>query len=173
MNKINKIKEKVEKNTEANVYNLNNSYLTSDEKIDVESWFQLPGNVMTYIFYIVAIWSTYESLSWLWIIGIPIILNIIIGIFNWYLYNRKIIRILGLTLFHPYVVGFLGIIAGIFLFLKSQILLAVVSVFAGIFSFFFLEVHILLYSLLAGKYHMHPKYVFFKRFYGRKFPFEN
>jgi len=128
---------------------------------------------MTYVFYAVAIWSTYESLSWLWIIGIPIILNIIIGIFNWYFYNKKIVRILGLTLFHPYVIGFFGIIVGIFLFLKSQILLAIISAFVGVFSFFFLEVHILLYSLLAGKYHMHPKYVFFKRFYEHKFPFEN
>jgi hypothetical protein len=159
MNETNKTKEG---QTEAVFYNLNNVYLTPNEKIDVESWFQAPGNVMTYIFYVLAIWSAYNTLSWLVIIGISVLINIIVGILNWYIYNKKIIRILGLTLFHPYVVGFFGIIVGTFLFSKSHIILAIISVLVGIFGFLFLEVHIFIYSILAKKYHMHPKYTLFK-----------
>jgi hypothetical protein len=30
----------------------------------------------------------------------------------------------------------------------------------------------LLYSILAQRYGMHPKFAFFKMYYGRRFPFE-
>jgi len=39
LEEMNKIKKEIEKNTEAKFYNLNNTYLTPNEKIDVEVGF--------------------------------------------------------------------------------------------------------------------------------------
>jgi len=158
---------------EGKFYKLDNSYITQDEKIVVESWFQLPGNVMVYAFWAMAVFSVFYTIPLAYIIGIPIFINIITGFINWHFYKNRLIRILGLSLFHPFVTGAIGIGVGIFLFLRDELLLAGISIFTGIFGFLFLELSIFLYSLLARKYNLHPKYVFAKKRFGHVFPFEN
>ena len=158
--------------SEGIIYKLDNPYLTQDEKVAVESWFQLPGNVMVYAFWIMAISSVFYTISFIFIIGIPILLNLGIGFINWNFYNRKLTTILGLSIFHPYVTAVIGIGVAVLLFMNGVLLLAVISAFVGIFSFLFLELHITLYSFLAQKYNMNSKYVFAKKEFGHTFPFE-
>ncbi|MDP3934933.1 MAG: hypothetical protein Q8Q46_01805, partial [Candidatus Giovannonibacteria bacterium] len=107
-----------------------------------------------------------------YIIGISIAINVIVGIINWYFYNRKLAIMLGLSLFHPFVTALVGIGVAIYLFINGALLLATISAFVGIFSFLFLELHIILYSFFAQKYKMHPKYAFAKREFGHVFSFE-
>lgn len=157
---------------DANVYSLNNTYLSPAEKQEVELWFQLPGNVMLYAFIITAVYSIYYPLSWSKIIGISLVVNIIIGILNWYFYNKKFIYNLYLTILHSWILYLVGIGAAIFLFFKGEIILAIISLVAPFGLLAFAEPHLFFYSLLAKKYKMHPKFAFFKKEYGHKFPFE-
>jgi len=159
--------------TDRITYRLDNHYLNQDEKVLVESWFQLPGNIMEYTFWIMAVFSVFYPISFVYIFGVSIAVNIIVGLINWYFYNKKLTIVLGLSLFHPFVTAVVGIGVAIYLFINDTLLLAGISVFVGIFSFLFLELHILLYSFLAQKYKMHPKYVFAKKQFGHTFPFEN
>ena len=159
-------------NIESKIYDLNNSFLSLNEKIQIESWFQLPGNVMVYAFWIISILSIFYPISLFYIFSISVIFNIVVGFINWYFYNRKLVTTLGLSIFHPYVETVIGIVVAIFLFINGALLLAVVSLFVGNFGFLLLELHIVLYSFLARKYGIHPKYVFAKKQFARKFPFE-
>lgn len=84
----------------AKVYSLNNLYLTPQEKQEVELWYQLPGNVMLYAFVITAIYSIFNPLPWKEIIGIPLVANIIVGIWNWYFYKKNFVYKLYLTILH-------------------------------------------------------------------------
>lgn len=171
-----KIKQEITKKSanyaEANIYLLNNNYLNPAEKQEVELWSQLPGNIMLYAFVIVAIYSVYNSLSWGKIIGIPLVVNIVSGILNWYFYNKRLTYNLYLTVFHSWTLYLVGIGAAIFLFFKGAITLAIISLLAPFGLLAFAEPHIFLYSILAKKYKMHPKFAFFKREYGYTFPFE-
>ncbi|MDP3043467.1 MAG: hypothetical protein Q8N21_03620 [bacterium] len=158
--------------TEANVYSLNNTYLNSAEKQEVELWFQLPGNIMFYTFIIVAIYSIYNPLAWSKIISTPIVVNIIIGILNWYYYNKKLTYNLYLTILHGWVLYLVGIGSAIFLFFQGAIILGIISLVYPFGLLSFAELHMIVYSILSKKYGMHPKFAFFKKEYGYKFPFE-
>jgi hypothetical protein len=89
-----KLREKIYQmaaaHAEATVYTLENTYLSKEEKTEVELWFQLPGNMMVYSYLIVVTWSAaYGQLNWSIIIGIPVVVNIIVGLLNWH-FNNKI-----------------------------------------------------------------------------------
>lgn len=127
---------------------------------------------MLYAFVITAIYSVYNSLPWSKIIGIPLVANVIIGILNWYLYNKKLTYLLHLTVLHSWTLFLVGIGTAIFLFFKGAIILAIISLLAPFGLLAFAEPHLFFYNMLAKKYKMHPKFAFFKKEYGYKFPFE-
>ncbi|MBI2674697.1 MAG: hypothetical protein HYX22_03110 [Candidatus Yanofskybacteria bacterium] len=157
----------------ANVYSLNNSYLTAEEKQEVELWFQLPGNVMLYAFVITAIWSVVVvPLSWNLIIGIPLGVNVAIGLLNWYFYKKNLVYILYLTVLHSWTLYLVGFGTAVFLFFKGVIVLATISLVAPFGLLAIVEPSIYFYSILAKKYRMHPKFAFFKKEYKHTFPFE-
>jgi len=167
------IARKAAARAEANVYSLNNSYLTPEEKQEVELWIQLPGNVMLYAFVITAIWSVVvEPLSWSLIIGIPLGVNVIVGLLNWYFYKKNLVYKLYLTFLHSWILYLVGFGAAAFLFFKGAIVLAIISLVAPFGLLALVEPSIYFYSILAKKYQMHPKFAFFKKEYGREFPFE-
>lgn len=168
----NEIEKKAFNRAEANVYSLNNSYLNIAEKREVELWFQLPGEIMFYTIIIASIYSVYNPLSLMKILVISILINIVVGILNWYFYNKKLTLFLYLTIFHSYILYLVGIIAGIFLFFKGLIILGIISILYPFGPLSFIELHMLAYSILAKKYRMHPKFAFFKKEYGKSFPFE-
>ncbi len=157
----------------ANVYSLNNTYLNPAEKQEVELWFQLPGNIMLYAFVITAIWSVVvEPLSWSKIIGIPLAINVIVGLLNWYFYKKNLVYKLYLTFLHSWVLYLVGFGAAAFLFYKGAVALAIISLVAPFGLLAIVEPSIYFYSILAKKYRMHPKFAFFKKEYSRTFPFE-
>jgi len=166
------IKQQAKCHADANIYLLDNTYLTIEEKVEVETWYQFPGDLMNYVFFCLAVLSVYKTLPWYYIIGIPLFCNVIFGFINWHVYIKPIVYHLGITLFHGWIEPIIGIIIGIFLIVKGSYLWGVVAVFLpfGIFAVF--EPSIMLYTLLARKYKMHPKYAFFKKEYAYKFPFE-
>jgi len=167
------IYKKAAAHAEATVYTLGNTYLSKEDKTEVELWFQLPGNVMLYAFVIVAIWSVVVGpLPWSKIIGIPLAVNVIVGLLNWYFYNKNFVYKLYLTFLHSWTLYLVGFGAAAFLFFKEAIALAIISLVAPFGLLAFAEPHLFFYSTLAKKYGMHPKYAFFKRFYGYEFPFE-
>ena len=157
---------------EAMVYSLNNSYLNSAEKQEVELWYQLPGNVMLWAFVITAIYSVYNRLPWSEIIGIPLLANVVVGVWNWYFYKKNFVYKLYLAVLHSWVLYLIGFDAAVFLFLKGSVALAIISVIAPFGLLAIVEPSIYLYFILAQKYRMHPKFAFFKKEYGRTFPFE-
>jgi len=169
------IHQKAAAYAEATVYTLGNTYLSQEKKTEVELWFQLPGNVMRYSFVIVAIWSVVVGpLPWSKIIGIPLAVNVIVGLLNWHFYNKNFVYKLYLTFLHSWILYLVGFGAAAFLFFKGAIALAIISLalVAPFGLLAFAEPHLFFYSILAKKYRMHPKYAFFKRFYGYEFPFE-
>lgn len=157
---------------EANVYSLNNPYLTPDEKQEVEMWYQLPGNVMALTFFITAILSVFYSFSWKFVIGIPISINVLIGIINWFFYKKQLVYSLYLTVLHSWILYLAGFGTSAFLFFKGSYIFAIIALLAPFGIFAFAELHLFFYSVFARKYRMHPKYVFFKREYNYTFPFE-
>lgn len=158
---------------DANIYLLNNSYLTLDEKQEVEFWFQLPGDIMLYAFLIIAVWSaTIKHLSWGTIIGIPLAVNVAVCLVNWYFYNKNLVYKLYLTFLHRLILYLVSFGVAVFLFFKGAILLAIISLVTPFGLFVFFEPSNYLYPILSTKYRMHPKFAFFKKEYGRSFPFE-
>jgi len=167
------IARKAAAHAEANVYSLNNSYLTAEEKQEVELWFQLPGNVMLYAFVITAIWSVVVApLSWSLIIGIPLGVNVIVGLLNWYFYKKNLVYKLYLTFLYSWILYLVSFGAAAFLFFKGAIVLAIISLVAPFGLLAIVEPSIYFYSILAKKHRMHPKFAFFKKEYGHTFPFE-
>jgi hypothetical protein len=168
-----KIYESAAAHANATVYAMGNTYLSQEEKTEVELWFQLPGNVMFYAYVVVAIWSVaVEPLGWSKIIGMPLAVNIIAGLLNWHFYNKNFVYKLYLTCLHSWVLYLIGFGAAGFLFFKGEIILAIISLVGPFGLLSFAELHLYFYSTLAKKYRMHPKYAFFKRFYRHQFPFE-
>jgi hypothetical protein len=166
------IEQVVNDHTNANVYTLNNLYLTPAEKGDVEMWYQLPGDIMFITFVLTAIYSTYNPLPWSEIIGIPLVVNVLVGIWCWCFYSKKVVMCLYLTILNGWISYIIGIVAAIFFFTQGAIIFATISLIMPFGLLVFMEPHIYFYSILAQKYRMHPKYVFFKKEYGYKFPFE-
>ena len=91
------IQQHAAKAAEAKVYSLNNTYLTEVEKVEVEEWYQLPGQCLTLAFLVVALWSVQEPASWWQLIGIPISVNLIAGRINWFAYSRTVVSALSRT----------------------------------------------------------------------------
>lgn len=161
------------KNIEGQIYNLNNQYLSKEEKQEVELWFQLPSEFTSISFYIMAILWVVYGFSWIYIVIIPLSFNIVIAIFNWFFYNKRLTYILYLTFLHSVVGYIFGFGTAIFLFINHSYVLMVISLLFPFGIPSLIEPSILLiYPILSRKYGVHPKYAFFKRIYGYTFPFE-
>ncbi|MDP3303613.1 MAG: hypothetical protein Q8S46_05625 [Methylotenera sp.] len=158
--------------TEALIYTLNNPYLTAYQKTEVELWFQLPIHIALITFFVCAIYSIYVPLPWYLLLGIPIAVNLVSGAILWATYHQKLVFAFYLTLTHNWMLWILTLISASWLAVTGHYKLAIMVILLKLILSAFLGWHIILYTVLARKYHMHPKYSFFKRFYAHKFPFE-
>jgi hypothetical protein len=161
------------KAAEATVYSLNNPYLNEQQKLQVEMWYQLPFELSTLAFLVSCVLYVLQDLSWLHLLAIPIGTDLISGIYLWFFYNRKVVLLAYATLANKMFqwIAVLAVVA--FLVWTGEYLLAaaVVGVKIG-FSLLF-GAHMILFGVQAQqKYRMHPKYAFFKKYYGITFPFE-
>lgn len=173
---MNMTREQIEfeaaRRTEANVYSLNNRYLSEGEKLETEIWYQSPGDFMLYTFAGLSLLSVWRSVHWSVLIGVPVIVNLLVGLMNWFIYPRRLLWGLYLTVFHNLVQWIVLLsVAGYLLYEGHYWLAAVVFLWkVGILSIF--ELHMIMFAFLSRPYGMHPKYAFYKRQYGRSYPFE-
>jgi tetratricopeptide (TPR) repeat protein len=72
--------EQAMKIVEAQIYSLNNPYLSPEEKLEVARWYSLPTELMTYTFLATAIYTTNQPLSWFYLLGIPLAVNLVSGL---------------------------------------------------------------------------------------------
>lgn len=157
---------------EAEVYTLDNRYLTQDQKTEVECWYQFPSACTVFVFLVLAMMSPGPSISWRIVIGVPLAINAAVGLLNWYLYPRRLVYVCSLSLFHPWVLTLIALVVAAYLFYVNAYVLAVIAFIAPLGLLSIAEPHMWLYAFLARRYGMHPKYAFFKRFYDVTFPFE-
>jgi hypothetical protein len=157
---------------EANVYSLTNQHLSNSEKLETEIWFQSPGDFMLYTFAALALINSWYPTHWAVMVGVPVIVNLLAGLINWFLYPQRLLWILYLTAFHNLVQWILLLAASGFLLYAGHFWLAGAILLwkLGILSIF--ELHMVLFAFLSKPYEMHPKYAFYKRQYARQYPFE-
>jgi hypothetical protein len=170
MKKIDSIKE-LNNYVEANVYYSNNPYLNASEKLEVAMWFALPSVLTSYSLLAVSIYSVNYSLNWFYLFGIPITVNLVSGLINWFFYSKKLNILLGVTVLNGGLLFIIQIAGIIFLVSKSAYILVIL-----LNNPFFnpLQPHLYFYFYLLNKrYKIHGYYAFFKRFYKYRFPFEN
>jgi hypothetical protein len=169
MKKIDSIKE-LNNFVEANVYYSDNPYLNANEKLEVAMWVALPSVLTSYSLLATSIYSVNYPLNWFYLFGIPITVNLISGLINWFFYSRILNIFLGMTILNGGLLFIIQIAGIIFLVSKSAYILAV------LLNPFFnpLQPHLYFYFYFSNKrYKIHAYYAFFKRFYKYRFPFEN
>lgn len=80
------IKDYIEKESErfatSHAYQLDNPYLTQSEKMEVELWFQFPETIMFISLCACMLYSVYNPISLKLIIGIPMLIDLIVGLIN-------------------------------------------------------------------------------------------
>ncbi|MBP6302198.1 MAG: hypothetical protein KBB37_02795 [Bacteroidia bacterium] len=171
-----KIQEYIDKESTrfatANIYRLDNIYLTHQQKIEVEHWYQLPMKIMFVTLCICMLYSTYDALALKWIIGIPIILDLMIGLLNWSINIKKVYTTFFLTIGNNFVLWGLTLVTMGFLIYNGKYFYAVLVLIGQFGLISILSPSLYVYTILSKKYKMHPKWVFFKRFYSMYFPFE-
>jgi hypothetical protein len=158
--------------TEANIYSLNNRYLSEAEKLETEIWYQSPGDVMLYAFAILSVLSIRYPIHWPVLIGVPVLINLLMGTINWFFYSRRVLWLLYLTILHNLVQWLLLLAAAGFLLYTGHFWLAGAILLWKIGILIIFELHMILFTFLTKSYGMHPKYAFHKRQYGRRYPFE-
>jgi hypothetical protein len=173
---IDKMRERIHKKAiacaEAQVYSIDNPYLSRADKVEVELWYQFPMHVSLITMLACLVYSSYYPLSWYWIVGIPLIANCIFGILNWANYNRKFLFGIYLSVCHHWSLWLLTLVSIVLMVVNGAYTKAVIAICLQLFLIVFVTPHILIYSILSRRYQMHPKYAFFKRVYGYEFPFE-
>jgi hypothetical protein len=157
---------------EASVYSMNNNYLDPQEKTEVELWFQLPIHLARLAFLTCAVYSIYRPLPWFILVGVPIGVDLFAGAILWAVYHPKVVFAFYIVFAHNWTLWILTLVAAVWLALSHNYLLAAFVFLAKLVFSVVFGWHMLLYSMLSHRYAMHPKYVFFKKFYGRTFPFE-
>jgi hypothetical protein len=172
-----KFKEYVEKESTryatAKVYQLDNPYLIESEKIEVELWFQFPGNVLFVALCGTMIYSTFNQLSLKLVIGIPLLIELLVGVLNWRFYLKKTIKTC-FFIFGNHIVQWGLTISTIAILTYHGHYWYSAIILAGKFGILIIISPCMwTYTFLSSKYKMHAKWVFFKRFYGYEFPFEN
>jgi len=106
------------------------------------------------------------------IIGIPIIIDFLVGLLNWSSNLRKVYTTFFLTVGHNFVLwGLTLATVGILIYHGFYLYSAIVFIGKlGLLSLISPSMYV--YTILSKKYKMHAKWVFFKKFYSIDFPFE-
>lgn len=157
---------------EASWYRMDNQYLTKPQKLEVEIWFQFPGDAMELCFLLLAVLSVSRSFTWSTFVVWPIAVDIVAGLLVWFVFAPRLLMALYLTLFHSWGQWLLTIAGAVYLVIHGEYWLAALVVVWQFGLLSFLEPHLYFFNLLSINYRMHPKYAYFKRRYRMTFPFE-
>jgi len=168
-----KIHIEAHKAAERNVYTLTNPYTTREEKVAIESWYQLPINISGIAYILTCLFWSWGSISFWEAYFIAVAVGVLTAVILWFMYIRKLVFGLSMLLDFPLVgwIIHLGFAAWLgfsgswtqAIFIAGNRLLFLLPVGFGA---------IIANQKLASKYPMHPKYAFLKRFYGKTYPFE-
>jgi hypothetical protein len=172
-----KLKDYIERESErfatANCYLLDNTYLTKSEKLEVELWFQFPDKILFLSFCFCTLYFTFSSMPIKLLIFLPLMLDIIIGLINWSVNLKRFLKYFYLTIGHNFVLWGITIATCGILIYFGHYILAIITLIAKIGLFALISPSLCVYTILSKRYGMHAKWVYFKKFYNRKFPFEN
>ncbi len=161
------------KTAESTVYSLNNPYLTELQKIQVEMWYQLPFELSTLAFLTATVFYSLQKLSWYYLFTFPIGIDLISGIYLWYLYNQTVVLFTYATLANKVFQWIAALAVSAYLVWRGEYLLATAAVGVKVGLNLFFGAHTILFGMQAQRnYRMHPKYAFFKKYHGITFPFE-
>lgn len=158
--------------SEAHTYLMNNAHLNNSEKLEVELWYQFPLKLGYTILCFSLIYSSVEQISIRNIIVPSLVVNVAIGLLNWYNYRPTLNKIFFYSIGHNYLQRIILIVTISFLIYSANYYWIIVVVLGKIGFLYMFYPSMILYSLLARKYRLHPKYAFFKRNYGKIFSFE-
>ncbi len=166
------IHKKATRFAEANTYLLDNVYLNQLQKNEVELWFQLPWIASYTTFCACLIYHSFYSLPIKTIILLPLSIDILLGIVNWYSYFARLNKAFFLSIGHNFFQWIISL-STIGILIYNDLYSLAVIVFIGKLGLLALfSPSIILYTRFAKKYNMHPKYAFFKKYYDYIFPFE-
>jgi hypothetical protein len=166
------LKKEAERIAEASHYSLSNTYLFPSQKEEVEMWFQMPGKVMVLTFQMIAVYQATNGINWYVLLGFPVCLDAAVTLINWFLYKKKLIRLLYKSVLHQFVIYASGLLSCVYLIYKHHWIVGIVCLAGSVVGFLILELDVVIHTLLARPYRMHPKYAFFKRNYNLIFPFD-
>jgi hypothetical protein len=164
--------EFAKKFSEAHTYIMDNSYLNPSQKMEVELWYQFPSTISYTALCACLIYHSFYFLQIKLIIGLPLIVDILIGVFNWYAYKPRLNKAFFLSIGHNYFQWIISL-STISILIYHQLYWWAAIAFVGKLGLLALfSPSISLYSRFARKYRMHPKYAFFKKYHNEHFPFE-
>lgn len=160
--------------TEKDAYTLTNPYTTADEKIEIESWYQLPFDIGGSAYLIGCILWAYGVIGWWQAYVFAAGAVILTSLFKWFLYSKKTLFSLKVIFGNPVVKLYFSIFCVVWLWMNGFSIQALCII--GNLALWSLPVGfstLITRRILTGKYRMHPKYAFLKHIYGRVFAFES
>lgn len=159
---------------EANIYRMDNPYLNQFQKLEVELWFQFPSIVAFTTLCGLLIINSFHLMEIYKIIGIPVAVEIFLSIVNWYFYEYfdRINRVFFITIGHNIIQWIISLITISILCYNGYYFWATFIFLGKLGLIGILSPSTLIFIILSKKYKMHPKYAFFKMYYGDVFPFE-
>jgi hypothetical protein len=166
------IRKKATRFAEANTYLLDNSYLNQGQKMEVELWFQFPWIASYTTFCACLIYHSFYSLPVKVIIGLPLAVDILVGIVNWHSYSPRLNKAFFLSIGHNFFQWFISLSTIGVLIYHEYYWWAVIVLIGKLGLIALFSPSIFLYPRFARKYKMHPKYAFFKKYHDEIFPFE-
>lgn len=161
------------KAAEGNVYTMTNPYTTSEEKVEIESWYQLPFNTAAWAFIIDCLLWAQGTLNWWQAYMFAAGIGIVTTLWTWFLYSKKTVFVLNMILGFPIIKWLVPIGFAVWLWIggsSTQAMFLVGNLVLLYFPVAFPSVF--LNQILSGKYRMHPKYAFLKHIYDKEYPFE-
>jgi len=156
-------------------YSLTNPYTTEHEKVEIETWYQLPVDLagITYIVTCV-LWARGAIGGWqAYLIALGV--GVVAAIALWIAYPKRVAFLLKVLIGCPvlwlWILPHAGFAAWLAFtgawtqaaFLTGNCLLLKIPVGLGA---------VITNQVLASQYRMHPKYAFLKHTYGKVYPFE-
>lgn len=171
-----KIRDYIEKESTrfatANTYRIDNPYLSQSQKLEVELWFQFPSTVLFISLCGMMIYSIFNPIASKLIFGVPFLIDLVLGMVNWNLQLKNLLKGFFLTIGHNFVLWGLAVSTIALLIYHGHYWYAGIVLIGKFGILSIISPSMFTYTILSRKYKMHAKWVFFKRFYGHEFPFE-
>jgi len=161
------------KSAESNVYTLTNPYTTHDEKIEIESWYQLPIDTGGWAYLIFCILWAQGMFNWWQAYLLAAGVGIMTTLFAWFLYSKKTVIVLKILLGFPITKWLVSIGFAVWLWMNDSSMQAMFII--GNLVLFYMPFGfpaIIANQILTSKYNMHPKYALLKHVYGKEYHFE-